>query len=100
MTFDPCSFKADPGPCPIDDSHHTTCVSPGYSGRSYREVIVVQPDPSQLIVGDTSPLARLPAHDQAGARARPDGRDLTPSTGVVQTFSTSEYRGRTKRGPR
>lgn len=79
-------WKDDPGPCPVDDCPHTTCVSPDYQGRSDGAiVVVVEPDaPLHTILGDTSEIP-------------PPAAPLPP-----QTFSTSTYRGmqpRNKMGP-
>jgi hypothetical protein len=78
-------IKADPGPCPIDDMPHTTCVAPGTSGGV---IVAGRIDTPQTIIvptPSTPPTAPAPIAEATS----------TPPT----TFSTKDYRGRGKREP-
>lgn len=65
-------FRADPGPCPVDDAPHTGCTSDS--------AIVIQQTPMR----DTQ-LAQLPA-------------PVAPSQPAAQEFSTKTYRGELRKG--
>jgi len=73
----------DPGPCPVDDAPHTTCVSADYQGRRDRVVVVTSSQAAQCVV---VPVASVP--------------QTTPPTDERTTFTTAEYRGRTPKRAR
>jgi hypothetical protein len=70
-------WKHDPGPCPVDDAPHTTCVSPDYA---LQQVMLPARD------GAAAPRSVKVIGDPEGARA-------------PGTFTTGTYR-RHLHGPR
>ena len=75
-------WKADPGPCPVDDAPHTTCTSQGYIAAPY-------PSTAQQTVSVSAPLPA--ATGTAGGSAAPK-----PAPEPSTTFTTKTYRRRPK----
>lgn len=79
----PMAWRADPGPCPVDDAPHTTCCAP---------------DPADSAVAGsgvlTIPAPRTAAMDRALARAAAAASEPLPTV----TFTTKTYR-RALHGP-
>ena len=84
------SFRADPGPCPIDDSPHTTCCAPGVATGS---AITVS------LLGASAPVTvTTPAPPPVnGAPAPPPLRAVvTQATLPPNQFTTATYRRKRK----
>ena len=78
-------WSHDPGPCPVDDTPHTACTSPGYVGDSTQAVAVTVSRPAALRTPALPPPAAAPLQDVAPV--------------VAETFTTKNY-SRAKQGPR
>jgi hypothetical protein len=69
-------FKADPGPCPVDDVPYTACCSPDYQGI----VIPQLPGRDQMVAAEPIPVPAPLGSDQ-----------------VLDTFTTKTYRSKRAR---
>ena len=81
-------FKRDPGPCPVDDSPHTTCCAPASGGA-----IVAGPITPATAVIVPSPPHATPTQT-GGTKVEPP---VSPSPDP--SFTSKTYRGRGTRGP-
>ena len=74
-------LKHDPGPCPVDDAPHHTCVAPGSSGGA-------------IIAGAITPTTEIVVPTPSMPSAAPAVTDTTTSTPPTDstTFTTSTYR--------
>jgi hypothetical protein len=84
-------IKRDPGPCPVDDAPHTTCVAPHSGG-----VIVAGPTqtPTSITVPTPTVGEESPVVNQSTGR---DGEKSPMSPPPDPTFTTKNFRGRGKR---
>ena len=76
-------FGDDPGPCPVDDAPHTTCVSPDYA-------LTVPLTGNRSVAPTVVAVQRPLVLDQAV---------IPPVQSTVESFTTKTYRRRTAAPP-
>ena len=85
-------IKRDPGPCPVDDSAHTTCCAPSSGGA-----IVAGPIQTPMSITVPTPMSAPPAPESFRP---PEQHPPAPTASPPDTaFTTKNYRGRDTREP-
>lgn len=85
-------FKKDPGPCPVDDFPHTTCVSSDYIGYAIpqlpsRDGVVRDP-----IVGAVQVPAAVAEYQRTRLRAEVIQETLPPGQVTTGTYRVKRRR--------